>query len=361
MENLEIWTEQFLELFGSDPRIRAAIVFVVFLVAAKAVDFVISKGIAIWTRRTKTDLDDRIIAALHRPVIVTVVLIGAWLALRQLEVSPGGMLLMVRLIKTLVILVWTSFLLKASSIVWNALMEMEDNLEFIEPRTVVLLDNVSRLLLVGGAIYALFLSWGIDVGGLLVGAGVMGIALGLAAKDTLANLFSGIFILADAPYQVGDFVVLESGERGQVSQVGLRSTRLLTRDDIEVTVPNAVIANAKIINESGGRWEKERVRVKVGVAYGSDLDHVTEVLLGVAQANEHILDDPSPRVRFRNFGDSSLDLELLGWIAEPILRGRVLHALNLAVYKRFDEEGIEIPYAKLDVNLNQVSAAEASD
>ena len=88
-------------------------------------------------------------------------------------------------------------------------------------------------------------------------------AVGFAAKDTLANLFGGIFILADAPYKVGDFVVLGSGERGEVTQVGLRSTRILTRDDVEVTVPNAMIANDTIVNESGGPWVKHRVRVRV--------------------------------------------------------------------------------------------------
>ncbi len=178
-------------------------------------------------------------------------------------------------------------------------------------------------------------------------------AIGFAAKDTLANLFGGIFILADAPYKVGDFVVLGSGERGEVTQIGLRSTRLLTRDDVEVTVPNAVIANAKIVNESGGPWVKERVRVKVGVAYGSDIDQVREVLMAVAAENPHVEQDPEPRVRFRAFGDSGLDFELLAWVREPVLRGRVLDALNTEVYKRFAAAGIEIPYPKRDVYLHE--------
>ena len=87
------------------------------------------------------------------------------------------------------------------------------------------------------------------------------------------------FILADAPYKIGDFVVLDSGERGEVTHIGIRSTRLLTRDDIQVTIPNSVMGNTKIINESGGPTEKFRIRVIVGVAYGSDIDQVREVLM----------------------------------------------------------------------------------
>ena len=213
-------------------------------------------------------------------------------------------------------------------------------------------------LVVGGGLYFLFLTWGINVGGLLMTGGIAGLAVGFAAKDTLANLFSGFFILADAPYQVGDFIVLDTGERGQVTNVGLRSTRLLTRDDIEITIPNAVIGNAKITNESGGRWEKERIRVKVGVAYGSDVDRVRQVLMEVAEGNPNIDDEPEPRVRFRRFGESGLDFELMGWIHEPVLRGRVLDALNTEVYKRFAAEGIEIPFPKRDVYLHQVSPSE---
>ncbi|MEE8277110.1 MAG: mechanosensitive ion channel family protein, partial [Thermoanaerobaculia bacterium] len=201
----------------------------------------------------------------------------------------------------------------------------------------------------------LFLSWGIDVGALLVTGGIAGIAIGFAAKDTLANLFSGIFILADAPYEVGDFIVLDSGERGRVTHIGLRSTRLLTRDDIEIILPNAVIGNSKIINESAGPWEKERLRIPLGVAYGSDIDRVREVLLEIAHAHPEIDDDPEPRVRFRSFGDSGLSLELLGWIHQPVLRGRVVDSSNTEIYKRFAAEGIEIPYSKHDVYLHQVT------
>jgi small-conductance mechanosensitive channel len=120
------------------------------------------------------------------------------------------------------------------------------------------------------------------------------------------------------------------------------------------------MANAKIINESGGPWEKERIRIKVGVAYGSDVDQVCEVLERVAREHDHVCPEPTPRVRFRTFGDSSLDFELLCWIDEPVLRGKLSHEMNMDVYKTFAREGIEIPYPKRDVYIKEMPRREAA-
>ena len=170
----------------------------------------------------------------------------------------------------------------------------------------------------------------------------------------LSNLFAGLSIVADAPYKLGDYVVLDSGERGKVTFIGLRSTRILTRDDIEITIPNGVIGNAKIINEAGGPSEKRHIRIPIGVAYGSDIDKVIETLDHVAKDHDEICENPKPRVRFRKFGTSSLDFELLCWINQPVDRGRMEHELNCAVYNLFQKEGIEIPFPQQDVYVRSM-------
>jgi len=147
--------------------------------------------------------------------------------------------------------------------------------------------------------------------------------------------------------------VLDSGERGEVVNIGLRSTRLLTRDDVEITIPNSVMGGAKIMNESGGRHTKRRLRVKVGVAYGSDIDLVRATLLAVAAEQPLVCKDPDPRVRFRSFGDSALDFELLCWIEQPVLQGRAMDRLLCGVYKAFGAAGIEIAFPQLDVHLHR--------
>jgi small-conductance mechanosensitive channel len=224
---------------------------------------------------------------------------------------------------------------------------------YIQTRTVPLFDITVRTVIVGGAAYGILLAWHVDVTAWLASAGILGIAIGFAAKDTLANLFSGIFILADAPYKIGDYIVLDTGERGKVTEIGIRSTRILTRDDIQIIVPNAAIAAAKIVNESGGPHIKERVRVDVGVAYGSDIDQVRRVLMEIAAGSQLLAEDPEPRVRFRQLGESSLDFQLLGWVEDPELRGRAIDELLTTIYKRFAEENITIPFPQRDVHMRQ--------
>lgn len=167
--------------------------------------------------------------------------------------------------------------------------------------------------------------------------------MAFAAKDTIANFFGGISIFVDRPYKIGDYIVLDKGERGEVVEIGIRSTRIKTRDDILISIPNSIIANTKIINESVP-IPKFRVRIPIGVAYGSDIDLVEKTLIEIASENENILQEPEPRVRFREFGESSLNFELLCWAKEPALRG-------LTVYNNFKKKGIKIPFPQRDIHI----------
>jgi small-conductance mechanosensitive channel len=329
-----------------------ALVVLSFLLA-KLIEVVLFRVLAQLSRRTKNELDDRVFQRLHRPVFVTIFFFGLVLAVHVLNLPRAAEYVVGSLLLSMVVFVWLSGGFAVERMVLTALARNHERFRLIEERTIPLLEISIKLILVAAAGYALLAIWRVDPTPWLASAGILGIALGFAAKDTLANLFSGIFIVADAPYKIGDWINLDSGERGRVTQVGIRSTRLLTRDDIEIILPNSVIANAKIINESGGPWEKERIRIKVGVAYGTDLDRVCEVLEGIAVGHEHICADPTPRVRMRAFGDSGIDFELLCWIDEPVLRGKLSHALYMETYRAFQREGIEIPYPKRDVYIKE--------
>ena len=210
------------------------------------------------------------------------------------------------------------------------------------------------VLLFLAGVYGILLAWDADVTGLVASAGIVGLALSFAAQDTLANLFAGVAILADRPYQIGEYIILDSGERGEVTQIGLRSTRLLTRDDVEVSIPNGSMGSAKIVNEAAGIPNQYRIRVSVGVAYGSDIDKVMDVLLDVGKTHPKILNRPEPRVRFRQFGDSSLNFDLLCWIAKPAERGLVLHEVNCQVYRKFTEADISIPFPQRDLYIKEM-------
>jgi small-conductance mechanosensitive channel len=290
---------------------------------------------------------------LHGPLFWSVLLLGFIVAMTVLKPPSFVVMMMHSAVATVLVILWSLFSIRVIKISLNALGTSKHKRLFVQPQTIPLFENIGVIVVVAVAIYFVFKSWHVDMTAWLASAGIVGIAVGFAAKDTLANLFSGVFILADAPYKIGDYVVLDSGERGKVTHIGIRSTRLLTRDDVEITIPNAIMGNTRIINETGGPHEKYRIRVSVGVAYGSDIDQVKNILEEIAVAETHVCSDPEPRIRFRAFGASSLDVDLLCWVANPEVRGLVLDALNTTIYKRFNAEGIEIPYAKQDLYIKE--------
>jgi small-conductance mechanosensitive channel len=342
---------------GSFPYLHLAdiaSVLLIWLGAAIIARVVVLRFVASLARRTRFKLDNDIVDALRRPIFWTLIFIGVALAYHTWRREPPeGKTLLSQILVTLAIWFWMKALMRVSDIILDALARRAHDHTWIEPRSLPLYEISAKLVVVGAAVYAVMATWEINVSAWLASAGIVGIAVGFAARDTLANLFAGIFILADAPYKLGDFIVLDSGERGRVTDIGIRSTRLLTRDDIEITLPNAVIANAKITNETGGPYKKTRVRVAVGVAYGSDVDHVREVLTAVLAECEYVEQYPEPQVRFRTMGDSALVFQVRGWVAEPVLVGRTIDALNTAIYKRFAESGIEIPFPQRVVHLRK--------
>lgn len=369
-EELEALLRQWL----SQPWMRSLAYLGAAIVLGWFARWILSTVILRLTQRTGTDLDDHAIRIVARPVFVTSVLLGVWFGARALLGAGAGAepgagagagaeteLLVLRIVQTLALVVWVGAAFRFCRPLLDSLSRLADRVQWIETRTVPLIDNFGRVMLFVIAVYLLLRIWNLDVAPWLASAGVVGLALGFAAKDSLANLFGGLFIIADSPYSLGDYIVLETGERGMVTKIGLRSTRLLTRDDVEITVPNAQIAAAKILNEAGGRWEKTRVRAKVGVAYGSDLAQVKTVLMQSAEAVEWALPEPEPRVRLRAFGESSLDFEVMVWIEKPELRGRCIDALLTEIYDRLNASAIEIPFPQRTLHIAQPFATRVVD
>ena len=350
---------QWLSQISTNPWMRQVVIIVATIILAIVVRLFFTRVIHIFTRKTETDIDDKISQTLRKPAVYTVILVGVMLAHLEFEAPNQVDYIVLGVIQTIVGLLWALAAMGVGRVFLEIVSKNVDSLQSIEPRTLPLFDMILKVVVVGGFLYAVCLAWNVPLTSWLASAGVLGIAVGFAAKDTLSNLFSGVFIVADTPYKVGDFVVLDNRIRGEVKEIGMRSTRLLTRDDIEVTVPNAVIANGQIINQTGGPHEKMRVRIKVEAAYGSDVDQVEEVLLGCVVDADHVCDAPAPRVRFREFGASGLVFELLAWIDEPVFRGRVMHELNRRVYKAFNASSIEIPYAKRDVYIKEMPGTKA--
>jgi len=351
---MDLTKEQLLEYLvqiAPNHYLQAFLIIILFLCLAKIADVIITRVLAKWIKHTQLKLDDKILSIFHKPVFISIILFGLGLATERLEFKETINFLTLGCLQTIAIFLWGFAVLQFIKLLLDYLSNDKHRFNLIQDRTLPLFQNLFMIVITGLAIYIMFLVWDIDLTAWVASAGILGLAISFAAKDTLANLFSGVFIMADSPYQLGDFIVLDSGERGAVTNIGIRSTRMLTRDDVEITIPNSIMGNTKIINEAGGRHEKYRIRVKVGVAYGSDIDKVHKILINLAADFPNVCKIPAPRIRFRAFGNSSLDHELLCWVETPVLRGRVLHELNTAVYKCFADENIEIPFPQQDIHI----------
>jgi small-conductance mechanosensitive channel len=192
---------------------------------------------------------------------------------------------------------------------------------------------------------------GVNLSSLAVIAGALGVGIGFGLQNIVSNFVSGLIILAERPIQVGDRVDLGTNTVGKVMRIGARATHVLTNDNIMIIVPNAEFVTNRVVN-----WThidpRVRLRISVGVSYNSDPHVVEKLLLEVADANPDVLKNPAPTVVFKEFGDSALDFELRVWSGEMAHRPGTLESqLNFAIWDRFKQHGIEIPFPQRDLHL----------
>lgn len=322
------------------------LIALVALVASKVVEYVGVEVVRRLVKRTGSKYDDVVFDELHTPVYVSIAVLGLYIATQPLEIDLADYYLR-GLAFTLVAAFWARAFVRIGRRV-SRINREEKNLgsEFMP-----IFENIWSFVIILGLFFIVLTVWMVDITPFLASAGIAGIAIGFAARDTIANFFGSISLYLDDTYRVGDYITLDSGESGVVRDISIRSTVIQTRDDILVTVPNSVLNSATIINQSEPR-EKRRLKLPLGIAYGTDLDSFEEIVLDVADREELIRDDPEPRMRFRRFGDSALEYELVCWIETPVRRGHAKHNINREVYDRLMEEGIEIPYPQRDVHLS---------
>ena len=226
------------------------------------------------TGKTETDLDDTLLELVRWPVSVSIGLIGVGHAINSSLLSNFWVTGFHGISLSLLIGMWTHVALRSSSILLEYMLESTNHWLVVNERTLPIFHLLLRIAIITMSVYLLLLAWDIDVMLWITSAGVIGIAVAYASQDTLASLFAGVAILSDAPYKLHDYLVLDDQTRGRVTHIGFRSTRLLTTENIEVIIPNSIMANAQIINMSGGETSRARIEITAGVAYGADVEQV---------------------------------------------------------------------------------------
>jgi potassium efflux system protein len=190
---------------------------------------------------------------------------------------------------------------------------------------------------------------GVDLGTLAALGAMLSVGIGFGLQNITQNFFSGIILLIERPIQKGDFVVV--GEVvGTVIEIGMRATKVVSRDGVAMIVPNGEFIAARVYNQSHPTTRK-RVRVSIGVAYGSDTLLVRDTLIRIALSHPQVLRDPAPIVLFKNFGASSLDFDLAVWLEQPDPEPRVSSDLRFEIDRVFREQAIEIPFPQQEVRI----------
>ncbi len=273
--------------------------------------------------------------------------IGSLRQILQAEVTLGNFTLSLRGVLSFVLAVWLA--VWASRAVRSVLDQ--DVLSRVAlprgvPNTISMTVHYTIILfgLLIGVSYM-----GLDLSNLALIIGALGVGIGFGLQNVVNNFVSGLILIFEAPIQIGDTV--EVGPlMGQVTQIGIRTSRVRTYDGSEVIVPNGDLVSNQVIN-----WtlsdRRRRLKMGVGVAYGTDPERVTEVLLGVLEADEDVLSDPPPRIVFTSFGDSSLDFSIYAWIGDFDIGFTTMHRLNTAIYAALTEAGITIPFPQRDLHL----------
>ena len=219
----------------------------------------------------------------------------------------------------------------------------------LDEGTVYTLVRISHyiVMLIGALVAFQFV--GIDLSGLVVVFGALSVGIGFGLQNITSNFISGLIILIERPIKVGDRVTVGDVE-GDVKEINIRSTEVRSINNISIIVPNAEFVSAQVINWSHGEL-KVRIEIDVGVSYGSDLDVVLPSLREVAEENSEILKDPKPEVLHLGFGDSSWNMRLRGWIANPKRHPLVRSDLNCAIVRKFRKNGVEIPFPQRDLHV----------
>jgi small-conductance mechanosensitive channel len=216
----------------------------------------------------------------------------------------------------------------------------------IEPTVLELTELITKAVVYIAALLIILNSLGIE--GILVpmltSAGIIGIVLGFALRDSLSNVFAGISLFMDEPFKIGD--IIKIGDlNGRLYDIGLRSTQIKTFDNNLIVLPNNYVAASNIINYTK-KDPKIRVKTEVDISYESDIDKAIKILTDIAKKDKNVMNDPAPDVRVDDLGESGITLQLRTWVPGGQFVRKTPSDMRYNIKKEFDKRGIEIPYPR---------------
>jgi small-conductance mechanosensitive channel len=303
------------------------------------------------TRYLRFSLGEKI-AELLGPLLFKVVFLIAMIMLVSAnELSESQSFAVIATMQSLIIIF---VLLFVNALVYLILEHLSTPNDAGDPVTVLkaivpIYEYTALIFIILIGVYLVFGVWNIEMTALLASAGVMGLAISMASKDTLSDVIAGILILSDAPFELGD-VIEVSDEIGTITQIGIRSTRIKTRANVELVIPNSKIGSSVVINKSFIVKNKLKIKLPIIVAFGTDPEIVRKILLDVAKEHERVLNEKM-QVALIDFNQEQVTFTLICFIDEGVLAPKIVPAMRESIYLKFIEENIPLPSSMQEITV----------
>jgi len=341
-----------IQFISENVYLRFIAILVLTLVIAFILKIFLKVVLKPLVKKTTTKIDDIIVKSLSSLIFYVVLLVAIKVGLQHFELRTT---VLQSIVDTLLVLIVTIFLLRIISHLsqlWMKEWKFKTKTSADE-RLIPFLQRILKAVVIILAVIFAFNAWSINISPLLATAGIAGLAIGLAVKDSLSNILGGLQLVLDRTFKVGDKVELESGEMGVILDIGLRSTKLKTYDNEVVYIPNGYLANAKIKNFTHPDVSI-RVNVEFGIAYGSDTEKVRQVVLNAVKIIDTVIEEPEPVVQFLKMSDFSLDFIARAWVKEYTEAYSTKIKMTDEIYNALNRAGISIPFPTRTVYTKEV-------
>jgi MscS family membrane protein len=343
-----------LENYITNEYLRALAIFFIVFVVLRGLLFIFGKVLPLMVSKTKTNLDDVILNKSGGPLTLIAILAGIRLAVGEVALKETFAQTVEGVLLTLMILVaavLVYYVIDAFIVI--GLTEFGGKVNKVANKSLVqFFHSILKIVIFVGAFLVVLASWGIEIGPLLAGLGVAGIAIAFALQSTLSNVFGGVSMILDKSIRIGDVVKLDDGTTGEIKKINLRSTKVQTFDNEFVIVPNGKLSESNIMNIALPE-PKARVVVPFGVAYGNDIAKVKKVVMKEIVKCENYVNEPEPSVKFLEMADSSLNFKAFFYVNTYENRYAALDEANTRIYNALNKAKIEIPFPQVDVHLKK--------
>ena len=341
-------------LYWAKEILGALLVLALFWGLSHLVVMILNKWGKRLTSFTSSDLDDRVLQRVIPYVSRLFIVTGIYLAIRSLPLHEKLVMIASGIIYVILVVIVCNLVYHAADelMKWYVTRQQDTAGAVMSRQMMPVDEKIVSLFLMGAALVVVLKHFNYDIFSLVTALGIGSLAIGMAAKDTLAHMISGFTIMLDRPFRIGDRIQLVGGQLGDVADIGLRSTKIRTLDNQLLIIPNSDLCNTMLTNQA---FPDSRVkgRINIGVAYGSDVEKVKALLVATACEVESVLTDPPAEVFFTSFGDSALNMALFFWVEEYSTLFAVTDKINSLILKRFAENSIEIPFPTRTVKMEK--------